>query len=105
MGLVVVDLGRDGGEVVVVVVELVGWSSEVGNADTAADPVPPKSGPTRPLIEHLAGGRWRSTSHPELRTVIEANGDGKHYQGREDAPTVVVGCRMAALDSGSRRRR
>ena len=43
----VVDLSRDGGEVV--------WSSKVGNADTAADPVPPKSGPMGPPIEHHEG--------------------------------------------------
>lgn len=47
----VVDLSRDGGEVVVVVV----WSSEVGNVDTVADPVPPKGGPMGPPIKHHEG--------------------------------------------------
>ena len=52
----VVDLSRDGGEV--------GWwwwirvggvESKVGDADTAADLVPPKSGPMGPPIEHHEG--------------------------------------------------
>jgi len=73
LGLVVVDLSRDGGEVVVV------WSSEVGNADTAADPVPPKSGPMGPPIEHHEDKDRDQPATQNYKPRSKLDGYGKRY--------------------------
>ena len=72
----VVDLSRDGGEVVVV------WSSEVGNADTVANLVPPKSGPMEPSIEHHEGKDEDQPVTQNYKPRSKLDGYGKRYGAR-----------------------
>jgi len=74
LGLVVVDLSRDGGEVV--------WSSKVGNADTVANLVPPKSGPMGPPIEHHEGEDRDQPATRNYEPRSKLDGYGKRYGAR-----------------------